>query len=273
MRGTPKPPNERGFALLIVLWSLILITLLTMQILASGRTALALAGNLKNAAEARASADGAINEALFHLLAAGSGHWPADGQPHALGAAGIGLTVQISPLDNLINPNNAAPALLAGLFQASGAPPVEAKQLAAAIVAWRAPAGTKSAGLATLAAYRAAGLPYGPPGRPFQDLGELAYVIGMKPALLAKALPDLSLYQSTDPQPAQASPAVREALFLSGQPAPKANAASANPPVVTITAEVTGPGKLDVRRTAIVSIAGGNKSPPYAILALTDATQ
>jgi general secretion pathway protein K len=268
MRGTNT--NERGFALLIVLWSLILITLLTMQILASGRTALALAGNLKNAAEARASADGAINEAIFHLLATGADHWRADGTPHALGNADIALTVRITGLAGKINPNIASPALLAGLFQAVGATPPAAKQLAGNIVAWRGPAASKQAGQATLAAYKSAHLPFGPPGRPFADLGELANVIGMQPALLAKALPYMSLYQAGDPQAQQADGVVREALFLSGQAAPKTNGSAGNFSVVTITAEIEGPGKLDVRRTAIVSIAGGNKTPPYGILALTD---
>ena len=73
--------RERGFALLIVLWSLVLITLLTIQILASGRSALALAGNIRAAAAARAAADGAISEAVYHVLAYGPDHWAVDGAP------------------------------------------------------------------------------------------------------------------------------------------------------------------------------------------------
>jgi general secretion pathway protein K len=263
-----KANNDRGFALLVVLWSLVLIGLLTTQILASGRTAMALASNLRNAAEARARADGAINLAIFHLLQSGANNWPADGSTHLLGTGAVTLTVRIDSLAGKINPNLASTALLAGLFQATGAAPAAAKQMAAGIIGWRSPAATKAETQALLAAYKRANLPYGPPGRPFGDISDLADVIGMKPALLANALPYMSLYQSGDPDPAQAGAVVRRALALSGQTG--AGGYEGNFPVVSITAETTGPGGLAVFRTAIVSIAGANATTPFQLLALTD---
>lgn len=67
-----KPNRERGFALLIVLWSMALLALMITTVLANGRTAITLAGNVRDAAAADARADGAINEALFHALANGA---------------------------------------------------------------------------------------------------------------------------------------------------------------------------------------------------------
>ncbi len=265
-----KPGRDRGFALLVVLWSLVLITLLTTQILASGRTALTLAANLRDAAEARASDDGAINEAIFHLLSNGANHWPADGSPHVLGSGDVTLTVRINGLAGKINPNLASTALLAGLFQAVGGAPSQANQLANAIIAWRSPAISKSATQALLANYRRANLPYGPPGQPFADLSELADVIGMPPSLLAKALPYMSLYQSGDPDPALADPVVRKALTLSGQAGTNSNAYAGNFPVVSIDAQVAGPGKLAVGRNAIVSLAGADAAAPFQVLSLSD---
>lgn len=263
--------HERGFALLVVLWSLVLITLLTTQILASGRTALALAGNLRDAAAARASADGAINEAVFHLLAEGADHWAADGSPHVLASGDVTLTVRITSLAGKINPNLASTGLLKGLFLAAGGSSAQAQQLAAAIIAWRSPAATQQDTAALLATYRRAGLRYGPPGQNFVDLSELSDVIGMPPALLAKVLPYMSLYQSGDPDPAQAAPLVRRAIALSGQAVDGGGGFSGNFPVVAITAEVDGPGPLDVRRIAMVSIAGANSTPPFQLLSLADA--
>ena len=49
--------RERGFALLVVLWSLVLLGLLLAQVMAAGRSAVALAGNLRAASVARAAAD------------------------------------------------------------------------------------------------------------------------------------------------------------------------------------------------------------------------
>jgi general secretion pathway protein K len=260
--------GERGFALLVVLWSLVLIGLLTTQILASGRTAMGLAGNLRDAAEARARADGAINVAIFHLLLSGANQWPADGSTHTLGTGALTLTVRIDSLAGKINPNLASTALLTGLFQATGATTAQARQMAAGIIGWRSPAATKADTQALLAAYKRANLPYGPPGRPFADLSDLANVIGMTPSALANALPYMSLYQSGDPDPAQAGAVVRRALALSGQTG--AGGYEGNFPVVSITAEAAGPRNLAVYRTAIVSIAGGNATVPFQILALTD---
>ena len=259
--------RERGFALLVVLWSLVLIALLTTQILASSRTAMALAGNLRDAAQAQARADGAINEAIFHLLSPGVGHWPSDGTMRLLvNDDGKTLSVRIRPLDDKINPNLASANLLAGLFQASGATSTQAIQLANAVIQWRSPAESTQAMQAALAPYQRAGLRYGPPGHPFVDLSELANVIGMPPALLTAALPDMDLYQPGDPDPKQADMVVSQALILSGE----AGSPSMAWPLDSIEAEEDGPGKLSVRRNAIVIINGMLASSPFQLLTMSD---
>jgi hypothetical protein len=58
--------RERGFVLLLVLWSM---ALLGAHVTATGRSELALAANLQAAATAEALADGALHEAIWHLLA------------------------------------------------------------------------------------------------------------------------------------------------------------------------------------------------------------
>lgn len=260
--------RERGFALLVVLWSLVLITLVTTQIMATGRTALSLATNMRNAAAARACADGAINEAVFHLIATGPGHWPVDGAAHELDSCGMKVTVRASSLAGRINPNLASTALLAGLFRAVGAPPAQAQQLALAIIAWRSPAETDAGAKALFAAYRRAGLAYGPPAQEFSDMSELADVIGMPPALLAKALPHMSLLQSGDPDPALADPVVRQALTLSGQAGSNGNVYEGTSPIVAISALAEAPGRVAVRRDAVVSVAGVNGPVPFKLLSL-----
>ena len=262
--------SERGFALLVVLWSLVLITLVTTQIMASGRTALALATNVRNAAATRACADGAIHEAVFNLIATGPAHWSAGGAPHVLDRCGMTVRVRISSLAGLINPNLASTALLAGLLQAAGAAPSQAQQLALAIIAWRSPAVSKDVARALLAGYQRAGLAYGPPAQPFSDMSELADVAGMPPALLAKAMPHMSLFQSGDPDPAIADPMVRQALALSGQAGTNSNVYEGTPPVVSISAQAEGPGQIAIRRDAIISIAGSNGPAPFQLLSLTD---
>jgi len=263
-----KQGRDRGFALLVVLWSLVLITLVTTQIMASGRTALALATNMRDAAAAKSCADGAINETVFHLLATGPAQWTAGGAPHVLDRCGMKVAVRVRSLAGLINPNLASTALLAGLFQAVGAPSAQAQQLASAIVAWRSPAASKADAKALLAAYQQAGLAYAPTPQQFSDMSELADVIGMPPALLAKAMPYMSLFQSGDPDPAVAGPVVRQALTLSGQAGTNSNVYEGTAPVVAISALAEGPGQIAVRRDAILSIAGADGPAPFQLLSL-----
>jgi general secretion pathway protein K len=269
-KGMRRGGGERGFALLIVLWSLVLIGLLITQVLATGRTATMLAYNLRAAAAARAGADGAINEAVFHVLSYGPNHWAADGSPHVLDDGGLTITVRVQSLDGRINPNLASTGLLAGLFQAVGAAPGQAATLANAIIAWRSPAATKNQMQARLAAYKRAGLRYGPPGQGFADISELSDVIGMPPALLTAALPHMSLYQSGDPDPADADAQVRRALALAGQSGSTGNGYDGTSPVVSIDAEAAGPGHLAVHRRAIVSLPGADAAVPFQFLSLTD---
>jgi general secretion pathway protein K len=262
--------RDRGFALLVVLWSLVLIALLTTQILSGSRTALHLAGNLRDAAVAQASADGAINQAVFHLVSTGPDAWQADGTPHVLEVGGLRVTVQVTSLASRINPNLASTALLTGLFQALGAGPAQARAVANAIIAWRSAAVSPQEAQARTAVYQHAGLPYGPPGHGFDDLGELADVAGMPPALLAAALPHMSLQQSTDPDPSLADPIVRQALTLAGQAGSSSAVYDGSNPVVEIDAEAIAP-RLAVHRRAIVSIATADVAAPYEFLALGDA--
>jgi general secretion pathway protein K len=263
-----RTSGERGYALLVVLWSLVLISLLTAQVLASGRGAVALANNLRAGAEARARADGAINQAIFHLLADGTAHWAPDGSVHVLARGDEPISVRIRLLDDKINPNLASIALLAGLFQSCGAAKAQAYQLANAVIQWRSQAVSQSAEAAALASYKRANLPYGPPGRPFGTLDDLANVMGMPPGLLAAALPHMSLYQLSDPDAKSADAVVRQALRLSGQPGSSSRVYDGTPPIVAIEASVAGPGKSVLRRDAIVSIATGGR--PYQFLALGD---
>ncbi len=263
-------PAKNGFALLIVLWSLVLIGLLTTQIIASGRTAMILAGNVQHAAQAQAAADGAINEAIFHLCINGADQWQADGTEHVVNIGGIPVALRIDSVAGMINPNLASTALLAGLFQAVGADSGQAKQIATAIIEWRSPAPNKQQRQARLAAYRQADMAYGPPGHDFAALSELADVRFMTPALLADALPYLNLYQSGDPNPAQAGAKVRQALALSGQSGTKGDAYTGTSPVVFIQAVAGIDGRLTVRRQAYVGIAGQNGATPFQMLSLTD---
>src|SRR5271157_2429629 len=77
--------RDTGFALLIVLWTLVLIAFLVLHLTASGRTEIRITNNLQSNAVAAAAADGAISAAIFNLSAPqAEQRWPVNGPPHLL---------------------------------------------------------------------------------------------------------------------------------------------------------------------------------------------
>ena len=261
--GTAAP---RGFALLIVLFALALMALLVGAVGAIGRGEAQLAGNLRAAAVAEAAADGAIEQAAFHVLDSAAGHWWADGAVHRFTLDGGGAAaVRIDTEAGKVNPNRASPALLAALMQAVGADGLSASRIAANILDWRAP-DVQGTGSGQASAYRQAGLDYVPPGAPFQSLDELGLVLGMTPALLARLRPHLTLYRDRDPDPLAADAVVAQAIAaVSGQTVTPG--VSTDTGAVRITAAVTMPGGARFIRQAVVRIdPRGQGARPFQVM-------
>jgi general secretion pathway protein K len=57
--------SQRGFALLIVLWTMVLLALLVAQFTTTGRTEVQVATNLRANAATEAAADGAIYQTII----------------------------------------------------------------------------------------------------------------------------------------------------------------------------------------------------------------
>ncbi len=206
-----------GFALIIVLWTLVLIAFIVAHVTASGRTEIRIAGNLVANAVAEAAADGAIAEAVFNLLdPKPDRRWPIGGTARELAVGTDRVMVRLEDEATWINPSVASPMLLEALLRAAGSDPESAHHLAAAIGEWvgSAPAGRPQNAL--LEEYRAAGLDYGPPGAPLETLDELGRVLGMTPAVLAAIRPHLTLFGPPEPNLASADPVVAAALSSPG---------------------------------------------------------
>jgi len=202
--------RQRGFALLVVLWTLTLLSLIGVVIGASGRSEARIARNLVDAAEAEAAVDGAVQEAGFRLLQQGEGGWRADGEAHLVAIGNRTVEVRIEDGAGRLNPNTAPVAALQALLRSVGVSPGQTTQLAQAIVDWRGGDGAQPRAMAT-ARYLDLGLPYGPPQAPMSDIGEIALVAGMTPEITAALFPHLSLAKE-NPGMARAGPAVRPAV-------------------------------------------------------------
>ena len=205
MRATQMP---RGFALLIVLWSLVLLSLLATGITAAGRSQLQLAGNLRRSAAAEAAADGGIYAAAFHASDTSPRAWLPDGSAHTMRIGGYELDVRIRDESAFLNPNTAPPELFAALLIAIGAEPTQATAIAQSVVDWRAPGAREP----VIQRYRSAGLSAAPTGQPFRSIDELGLVIGMTPQLLAQLRPHLSIFTEGPVQAARADTIIQSAL-------------------------------------------------------------
>ena len=261
---------ERGFALLLVLWTLSLLALLLSSLLAEGRSDLSLATNLRAAASAEAAADGALAEAIFHLLPGTPQPWQAGPRTLAIGAARVRLL--IGNEGGKVNPNLADPTLLTALLGAVGADPASAAMIAQAIVDWRGPELAPADHAALMAQYlargRATGEIYLPPGEPFENLDEVGLVLGMTPALRDRLRPHLSLATLDDPAPALADPAVAAALAQLG---PAAGAATTTPGIAFSIEAYAETGGARFTRRAVVRIGATQSGRAYAILAWDQA--
>ncbi len=250
-----------------------LIAFIVARLTASGRTEIRIAGNLVADAVTAAASDGAIFAAIFNQLdPSPDQRWPLNGQAHELVIGSSRVLVQLEDEAGRINPSTASPALLEALLRTTGSDPENAHRLAAAIGQWvgsgreAQPARPQNA---MTAAYRAAGLDYGPPGEPLETLDELGRVLGMTPAVLAAIRPHLTLFGPPQPNPASADPVVAAALASIGQ-GPQAAAAANQPPpdllLVRITATAFGPSNARLKKSAIVRV-GAMLPGGYAVLA------
>ncbi len=262
--------RERGFALLIVLWTLVLIAFLVLHLTASGRTEIRIADNLVDNAVAAAAADGAITEAIFNLAnPRPDQRWRLDGAAHPLTIGDSRVTVRLADEAERINPNLASPVLIEALLRAVGSDPATAQRLTAAIADWVGSAATAQPQSALFAQYRAAGLDYGPPGSPLESLDELGKVLGMTPALLAKLRPHLTLVWAARAGPDRdrsgggrghcPDPAA-DPGEVCGRPAARGRADRAH------HRQFLGPGNARVTRTAIVRV-GPTLPQGYVVLA------
>ena len=264
-RGSEGDASERGFALLIVLWILVFLALLVTQLTVAWHSEAQIASNVRANAMAEAAADGAVYEAVFHLLDRSDRHWGADGVIHQLRSPGSIIRVRIENEADKVNPNTAPAELLQALLREVGANARSAALLAGAIVDWRTPAQTSAAKRDRAARYQAAGYTYMPSGAPFESIGELRDVIGMTPQVLAALRPHLTVYSNSDP--GIGDPVVATALMDAGFGNNNLviNNASA-PLIVSVTAAVSRSDGSRFIRHAVMSVSPGGRGHPVRFL-------
>lgn len=257
MAAVAARPGNRGFALLIVLWALVLLALIVTELGTSGRMESKIARNLMANAEAEAAADGAVHQAIFHLADGSDQAWQPDGALRHLTVGPIPVDVRMDDDAGKVNPNLADPALLQALLVVLGADQRQAQTVAQGIIEWRG--GAPPEQQATIAQrYQAAGLKYQPSFAPFESADDVGLVLGLPHDLAARLEAHLSVHQIGIADPARADPVVARALAqLPG------TTSAANPSVpmayrsVSITAVARPANGAQFTRRAVVRIGPG----------------
>lgn len=182
----------------MVLLVLGILGLIIAQVASGAGQDLAQAMGQQRAAQLEADARGAVDAALFSLVAHEAG-WPRHGSSnHRLTSAGGNmLMIKMTPLEGQMNLNQVSSDTFTSVVAQCGvSQPDAAHRLAEAIVAWRSPAAEESA----QAIYQAAGRAFAPMGMPFHTPEDLGMVMGMTPSVQACLSPRVSVYQAPDPK-------------------------------------------------------------------------
>ncbi|WP_036291840.1 type II secretion system protein GspK [Methylosinus sp. PW1] len=228
-----KIAERKGFALLIVIFGLGVIILLMTSFMATARLRLRSAVDNSASIKTRLIAEGAVNLAIFGLIAeqrpsnAQQAEPPVyDGSPRLCSFAGAAVAISIEDESGKLDLNAASPQLLEAALRGFGA--ADPSALSRAIIAFREAQTSEFARLA--APPPSSDRPFAPKHAPFQTALELDQVEGMEPQLLRALLPVVTIHSHSVGVDARAAPpalfaalarySATDVLALSAKPFP-----------------------------------------------------
>lgn len=196
--------TQKGIALVLVLWVLLLLIIVTGSFALMARMDRLEANTLLSGTQARMSAEAAINLAVLALRDPDDEtRMRADGRVYETVLDGV--KVEVSAIDERgkLDINASDELTLANLFTGNGMDPDQAELLAAAVMDWRDEDELERVNGAEEDAYLAAGLELGPANRPFMMTEELLQVIGMDYNFYRKLEPGITVFsRAGEPDPA-----------------------------------------------------------------------
>lgn len=204
MSGRLRINSQRGIALVLVLWVLLLLTIMTASFALMARMDRLEANALLSGTQARFSAEAAIDLAVLALRDPDDEtRMLADGRVYETEIDGVYLEVSATDERGKLDINATDELTLATLFTGHGMELQDAELLAAAVMDWRDEDELERVNGAEEDAYLDAGLEMGPANRPFMMTEELLQVIGMKYELYRLLEPGITVFsRAAEPDPA-----------------------------------------------------------------------
>ena len=183
-----------GFALILVIWSLMMLASLATGFAYAVRHETRSSGDLAAIAYAEAASEAALRIAVLALSAPDQDRrWHADGREHKVPWPGAEITLRVHSESGRIDLNRAPRPLLIGLFQ-QVLPEADLDLLADALLDWRDRDERPRENGAELPDYERAGYGYGPSNRPFSSVHELSQVLGFDRDKVEALTPYLTVY-------------------------------------------------------------------------------
>jgi general secretion pathway protein K len=214
---TPLPMklgDQRGIALLVVLWTLMLLSLLVVAFAQQTHLERQRVSNVIAAAAAASDLRAGLSLGISALLDPKAPHgWIHDGSPRELEFAGRRISVSIQDANGCMNVNQADIEQLQSLLRTVGVEANAARLLAAAIIDWRDPDSVLTPNGAELATYVESGWSTGPANRPFVSVSEIKSVLGMPPDVADRLASLLSVSTEGEINPMTAPEPVLRAVF------------------------------------------------------------
>jgi general secretion pathway protein K len=207
--GDNSVARQRGIALIIVLWTTVLLTVIAGGFAFSMRNEALATQNAVSVATARWLANGAVERTVYELATprlALEDTWQPNGLKRTWQEGEAKIEVMAVDEGAYIDLNTGRDDLLKGLFtRTGGLDEMAATNLLDSVVNWRTEGDAKRTGGAKEADYRKAGLPYGPANAPFEAVEEFGMVLGVTPELYMRLSPFLTVnsrQSSINPQTA-----------------------------------------------------------------------
>jgi len=266
----PAQGRDRGFALLLVLWTMSLLALLATQVTADGRSEIRLSSALTGQAQLQEAADAAITETIWHLVS-GPAPWGPEIGRAQLAENGIDVDVTVIDERGKLDFNAASADLSAAFFAELGADRRSAHDLADRITEWRTgQLPQDDTGRVVQLSPPATPPQWAPPGRDFQRLEELRLIPGMTDSLYRAVLPHAVFHLDQVPLYRIADAVVRAAMDQNRR---ETNVTQAEPDsragyLVRLVAHARHAG-YDFSRATEVRISGslGNDLARYRVMA------
>ncbi len=199
-----SPGLQKGIALVIVLWILLLVTISTGAYTLMARMDQLEAHTMISSTRARMAAESGINLAVLGLRDPDElTRLVPDGRPYTYQVGDVMVEIAVTDERGKVDINSVDEATLLQLFQGHGMDEENAVYLAAAVLDWADPDEIERANGAEIDTYLSAGLEVGPGNRPFVMIEELLQVLGMPWELYEKMEPGLTVFSETGaPDPA-----------------------------------------------------------------------